>query len=168
MYQSTPVRTKEQENDRIYHFDLGDILPERVLLVNISMFIISLIAKSNQHHQGIVVQRVLTDTEMRVLLPLLASPSYCPHEVLQASYHSNYDILLGAIFPTRESTLSDWNCLVEEYRLRLYAADAQGTKRRTMRGVYNALFSLRQKLEEFGFTIRARKDGYYLSSLVRG
>lgn len=167
MYQSTPVHTKEQGNDRIYHFELDNILPERMLLVNISTFIISLISKSDEQHQSIVVQRVLTDTEMRVFLPLLASPTYCPHEVLQAGYHSNYDILLGAVFPTRESTLSDWNGLVEEHRSRLYAADERGTKRRTMRGVYNALFSLRQKLEEFGLTIRARKDGYYLSPLAR-
>jgi hypothetical protein len=56
-----------------------------------------------------------------------------------------------------------WNKQVQEYRKQLSEAKERGTLRKEMRGVYNALFSSRQKLEGLGITIRPRKDGYYLA-----
>jgi hypothetical protein len=37
----------------------------------------------------------------------------------------------------------------------------QKAKRVEMRGIYNALFGLRQKIEQLGLTVRSRRDGYY-------
>jgi hypothetical protein len=55
---------------------------------------------------------------------------------------------------------------VQEQRDRLYLAQQKKAKRTEMRGVYNALFSLRQKLEQLGLTVRSRRDGYYLALLT--
>lgn len=165
MHQANRVSIKEARSDRIHVFDLGNVLPDCTFLVNISMSILSLLRKEQEPSEHIIAQRVLTQTEMRVLLPLLSSPASCPQEVLQASYYCTYDVLHQAIFAESEAAIAQWNALVEEYRQRLSEADRKGTRRSELRGVYNALFSLRQKLEQLGITIRARKDGYYLAVL---
>ncbi len=164
----TRFNPKETKRDIFHLFDLGDILPGHELLVNVSISIVSLLLKEHEQDAHVIAQRVLTDTEMRVLLPLLASPSCCPQEVLQASYHCTYEILLQSIFFTDANIIAQWNNLVQEYRRRLCDASQRRTRRMEMKGVYNALFGLRQKLEQLGLTIRSRQDGYYLSPLARG
>lgn len=159
---------KKLRNDRLHLFDLGGLLPGYGMLVNLTMPIVSLLAREHESRTPIIAQLVLTDTEMRVLLPLLASPSCCPQEVLQASYHCTYEVLLQSIFSADGSTMLQWNELVQEYRCRLYKAGQHKARRTEMRGVYNALYSLRHKLEQLGLTIRSRKDGYYLSPVEPG
>lgn len=164
MNQTIYLRSKEVASDRLHLFDLENLLPGYVLLVNVSTPIVSVLLKRHEQESSIIAQRVLTDTEMRVLLPLLASPSCCPQEVLQASYHCTYEVLLQSIFPANGIVSVQWNELVQEYRRRLCDADQRKARRAEMRGIYNALYSLRQKLEQLGLTIRSRRDGYYLAS----
>jgi len=168
MDQVTCLRPKEIGNDRLHLFDLGNLLPGHEMLVNLSIPIVSFLSKEHGQEVSIIAQRVLTDTEMRVLLPLLASPSCCPQEVLQASYHCTYEVLLQSIFSADGNIMLQWNELVQEYRRRLCEAGQHKARRVEMRGVYNALYSLRQKLEQLGLTIHSRKDGYYLSSVAPG
>ncbi len=156
------MRLEDASNDRLYLFDLGEVLPSHQLLVNVTIPIVTFMSKQQEEIAAVIAQRILTDTEMRVLLPLLASPSCCPQEVLQASYHCTYEILLQSIFPSNDVASIQWSNIVQEYHQRLYEADQ---RRVEMRGVYNALYSLRRKLEQLGLTIRSRKDGYYLVGL---
>lgn len=164
MNQAASLCIEEVRNDMFHLFDVEDLLPSCQILVNVSIPIVSFLAKGKKP-TSIIAQRVLTDTEMRVLLPLLASPACCPQEVLQASYHCTYEILLQSVFPLSGSTTVQWNELVEEHRHRLWDANERKTRRMEMRGIYNALYTLRQKLEQVGLTVRSRKDGYYLSAL---
>ncbi|HEY0754438.1 MAG TPA: hypothetical protein VGD98_10780 [Ktedonobacteraceae bacterium] len=115
-----------------------------------------------------MAQRILTSSEIRILLPVLAFLPCCPQEVLQASYSCSYEVLIQALFSTNAKIIAQWDSLVQEHRLRLVDASQQKTRRRAMKGVYNALFALRQKLEHLGLTIRSRQDGFYLSPCVSG
>jgi hypothetical protein len=159
------IQSPEARKDIFYLFDLGSSLADCKLLVNISISVVSLLSKEHEQNGHIVAQRILTDTEMRVLLPLLASPTCCPQEVLQASYHCTYEILLQSMFSSDMGAKARWNELVQERQNRLVIAHQQRARRVEMRGVYNALFGLRQKLEQLGLTVRSRRDGYYLSLL---
>jgi hypothetical protein len=146
-------------------FDLADLFPGRKLLVNVSTSIVSLLPGDGDQDTYVIAQRILTEAEMRMLLPLLASPTCCQQEVLQASYYCAYELLLQSVLSLDVKTSAKWKALVQEQRDRLDHAQQKKGKRTEMRGVYNALFSLRQKLEQLGLTVRVRRDGYYLALL---
>ena len=156
----------KKDIDTFRLFDLGDLLPDRRILVNVSISVVSLLVKEYGSEVRVLAQRVLSESQMRVMLPLLSFPSCCPQEVLQASYYCTYEVLLRSFLSPDANAIVAWNELVHEYRSRLVEAKEKGTRRKEMRGVYNALFSCRQKLEELSITIRSRKDGYYLAPLV--
>jgi hypothetical protein len=153
---------EEAGNDTCFSFDLDLFIPNCQMVVNVSASIISLLSKEQVQNRCIISQRVLTNTEMRVLLPLLESPFCCPQAVLHASYHCTYEDLLQSL----HSPTAQWEKLVQEHHHLLDVAYQQKTQREEMRGVYNALFSLRMKLRQLGLTIRSRREGYYLSSLA--
>lgn len=148
------------QQDVLCIFDLTDIYHGYKLLVNVSLSIISLL-DSNQV-DGVIAQRVLTEAEMRVLLPLLDAPLCCQQEVLRASSICTYEFLLQSLLSPDGRTSQEWDGLVQEQRERLNLASEQKAKRREMRSVYNTLFSLRPKLEQLGLTIRVRRTGYYI------
>jgi hypothetical protein len=167
MGRNIPVQLKgTMRNDVVRLFDLNDYFPDCKLLVNISASIISLLSRDHEEDTCIIVQRILTEIEMRMLLPLLVSPKCCRREVLRASYYCTYEILLQSMLFSDVDTNVQWDGLVQEHHHHLYIAHQRKTKRTEMRGVYNALFGLRQKLEQLGLTIRVQKEGYYLSCLV--
>jgi hypothetical protein len=155
-------------NDTFCIFDLVDIFPGHMLLVNISLFIISLVSHDLEQSNCIIAQCILTDTEMRMLLPLLDNPTCCQKEVLQAGYYCTYEFLLKALVSPNVQTTNEWNAFVRVQWERFHLASAKKGKRAGRRGVYNALFGLRQKLEPLGLTVRLRRDGYYLAPLVEG
>jgi hypothetical protein len=72
--------------------------------------------------------------------------------------------LLKSLFSPDVST--QWDELVQQQRNYLNHAQEQKAQRTAMRGVYNAMYGLRQKLEQFGLTVRVRRAGYYLASFV--
>jgi hypothetical protein len=158
------IEARNSENnvqqDFISFFELVDLCPGCALLVNISYSIISLLPVGQSGY--VIAQRILTEAEMRVLLPLLDSPTCCQQAVLQASYYCKYELLVKVLMSPDVSTTKKWNELVQEQRDRLHLAQQKKTTRTEMRGVYNALFGLRQKLEPLGLTIRSKRNGYYL------
>lgn len=157
----------ETKSDIFHLFDLEEIYPGCKLLVNVSTSIVSLLSRNHGQDALFVAQRILTASEMRVLLPLLAFLPCCPQEVLQASYYCEYSTLLQALFSTNSNIIAQWDRLVQEHRLRLTDASQRRTRRKEMKGVYNALFALRQKLGQLGLTIRSRQDGFYFSPLAQ-
>lgn len=166
MNQNIQINQSQAKNDIFCLFDLADLCPGRKLLVNVSTSIVSLLPGNGDPDEYVIAQRILTEAEMRMLLPLLDSPTCCQQEVLQASYSCTYDFLLQAMVSPNGKTNVEWNDLVQQQRDRLHLAQQKKAKRTEMRGVYNALFSLRQKLEQLGLTVRVRRDGYYLSLLA--
>ena len=146
-------------------FGLANMLPGHTLLVNVSFFILSLSYFDSNHENCIIAQRILTEGEMHMLLPLLENPTCCKPEVLQASYSCTSELLLQALFSSDVSTSKQWNELVQQQRDLLRLASEQKAKRTKMKGIYNALYSLRRKLEQLGLTIRVREGGYYLAPL---
>lgn len=166
--QDIHMHQNETKNDVFRLFDLATLFPGRKLLVNVSTSIVSLLSGNRDQGNSVIAQRILTEAEMRMLLPLLDSPACCQQEVLQASYYCTYDTLLQAMLFSDMNTRLQWNKLVQEQRDRLHLAQEKKARRTEMRGVYNALFGLRQKLEPLGLTIRVRRNGYYLALLVKG
>jgi len=168
MNQNVHISQSKAKNDIFCVFDLADLFPGRKLLVNVSTSIISLLSGDQDQDAYMVAQRILTEAEMRMLLPLLESPTCCQQEVLQASYYCTYEFLLQSMLSSDVKTSTQWDKLVQEQRDRLHSAQQKKAKRTEMRGVYNALFGLRQKLEQLGLTVRSRRDGYYLALLADG
>jgi len=166
MNQNIQINPSQAKNDIFCLFDLADLHPGRKLLVNVSTSIVSLLPGSCDPDEYVIAQRILTEAEMRMLLPLLDSPTCCQQEVLQASYSCTYEFLLQSMLSPNGQTNAQWNELVQQQRDRLHLAQQKKAKRTEMRGVYNALFSLRQKLEQLGLTVRVRRDGYYLSLIA--
>jgi hypothetical protein len=101
-----------------------------------------------------------------MLLPLLSDPVCCQQEVLQASFYCTYEFLQKSLFLPDVSTNKQWNELVQEQRDRLYVAQQKKARRTEMKGVYPVLFGLRKKLEQFGLTIRVKRERYYLSPFI--
>jgi hypothetical protein len=166
MNQNIQVNQSKTKNDIFCLFDLADLCLGRKLLVNVSTSIVSLLPGDCDPDKYVIAQRILTEAEMRMLLPLLDSPTCCQQEVLQASYSCTYEFLLQSMLSSDGKASVQWSKLVQEQRDRLYLAQQKKSKRTEMRGVYNALFGLRQKLEQLGLTVRSRRDGYYLALLV--
>jgi hypothetical protein len=154
------ARENSVQQDFVHLFELVDLCPGWNLLVNISCSIISLFTVEQSSY--VIAQRILTEAEMRMLLPLLENPTCCQQAVLQASYYCTYEFLVKALISPDVSTTKEWNELVQEQRNRLHLAQQKKATRTEMRGVYNALFGLRQKLEPLGLTIHSRRNGYYL------
>src|SRR5579859_7936890 len=141
--------------DSFWLFDLSELASGRKLLINVSLSIVSLLPGKNDPVNYALAQRILTQNEMRVLLPLLNAPTRCQQAVLQASLCCTYELLLCSLFDPDAKIRSQWDTLVEVQRDRLTRAQEKRSQRVEMRGVYNALFTLRQKLEPFGLTIRS-------------
>src|SRR5436305_8533854 len=77
--------TEELEGE-LSLFSLDGLLPaDQAFSVNTECLIISLISTNPTSRNPILLQRLVTEAQMRVLLPLLQSPHYCPHQVLSAS-----------------------------------------------------------------------------------
>jgi hypothetical protein len=168
MNRNVHIQQNKAKNDIFCLYDLADLFLGRKLLVNVSNSIVSLLPGEHDQDEYIIAQRILTEAEMRMLLPLLGSPTCCQQEVLQASYYCTYEFLLKSMLSSDVKINAQWSELVQEQRERLYLAQQKKAKRTEMRGVYNALFSLRQKLEQLGLTIRVRRDGYYLTLFADG
>lgn len=157
------------ENDQFCLFELEAPFLGRSLLVNISKSIISLLPGESDQCEHVIAQHILTEAEMRMLLPLLENPTCWKPAILQASYCCTYEFLLQSLlFSDDANTNPQWNELVQQQRERLQHAQQKKTQRNEMRAVYNAIFGLRPKLEQLGLTIRVRRDGYYLGLLVEG
>lgn len=76
-------------------FSLDGLLPVgQALSVNTDCLVVSLISTNLTSGNPILLQRLLTEAQMRLLLPLLQSPHYCPHQVLYASLSCSYRGLL--------------------------------------------------------------------------
>jgi hypothetical protein len=123
-------------------FELADLFPGRKLLVNASVFIVSLLPGKHDQDEYVIAQRLLREAEMRMLLPLLENPTCCQQAVLQASYSCTYECLLQSLLFSDANTNQRWKELVQEQRERLERAQQKKAQRTEMRAVYNALFGL--------------------------
>src|SRR5260370_4724124 len=115
----------------------------------------------------ILLQRLLTELQMRLLLPLLESPHYCPHEVLYTSLFCSYRGLLARHFSSDSTAREEWLAAMQETRSLLERAQAQGMWRKELKQIYNTLSELRAKLRPFGLGISISTSGsaYALISL---
>jgi hypothetical protein len=104
---------------------------------------------------------------MRILLPLLKFPHYCPHDVLYTSLSYSYQKLLAGLFSSDSTARDEWVAAVQETQLVLERAQAQGVWRKELKQLYNILSELRAKLRPFGLgiSISTSKSAYALTSL---
>jgi hypothetical protein len=149
-------------------FSLDGLLPvTQALSVNTDCLVISLVSTHAVSENPILLQRSLTELQMRLLLPLLESPHYCPHEFLYASLFCSCQGLLAGLFSPKRAAGEEWHAVVQEARLHLEHAQAQGMWRKELKQIYNVLSELRSKLRPFGLGISASTSGsaYALISL---
>ena len=149
-------------------FSLEGLLPiDQALSVNTCHLVISLISRNLAKGNLILLQRRLAEPQMRLLLTLLESPSYSPHEILYASLFCTYQGLLEGLFSSRSLPGEEWQETVEEKRAFLQRAHESGTWKRDLKPLYNALSKLRDKLRPFGLGISVSESGaaYALISL---
>jgi hypothetical protein len=149
-------------------FSLDGLLPVgQALSVNTECLIISLISTNSMGGNPILLQRLLTEAQMRLLLPLLQSPHYCPHQVLYASLSCSYRGLLAGLFSSKYTATREWQAIVQKANLLLEQAQVQGTWRKELKQLYNVLSELRPKLHPFGLGISVSSAGaaYVLVSI---
>ncbi len=135
-------------------YPLEGLLPAgQGLSVNTTYLVISLISRNSANGNPILQQKLLTEPQMRLLLPLLQSPYYCPHQVLYASLSCSYRGLLAGLFSSDSTTTKEWAATLEESRARMRRAHELGTSKKELKHVYNTLSQLRTKLRSFGLAI---------------
>src|SRR5260370_6930161 len=86
---------------------------------------------------------------MRLLLPLLESPHYCPHEVLYTSLFYSYRGLLAGLFSSNSTAREEWQATIEAKRVFLQRALESQTRKRELKPLYNALSKPPSKLLPF-------------------
>jgi len=157
-----------QRGDDLLLFPLEGLLPAgQALSVNTTYLVVSLVLTNSTSENPILLQRLLTELQMRLLLPLLESPHYCPHEVLYTSLFYSYRGLLAGLFSSNSTAREEWQATIEEKRVFLQRALESQTRKRELKPLYNALSKLRSKLRLFGLEITISTSGsaYALISL---
>src|SRR3989454_8082604 len=157
-----------QREDDLLLFPLEGLLPAgQALSVNTNYLILSLVLTNSTSVNPILLQRLLTELQMRLLLPLLESPHYCPHEVLYTSLFYSYRGLLAGLFSSDCTAREEWQTTIEEKRVFLQRAHESGSLKRDLKPLYNALSKLRSKLRPFGLeiAISTSRSAYALISL---
>jgi len=135
------------EHEEILHFSFASILPDNATLAlhPIKKTLAYLIDDDGRPRMEHI--ELFTDTELRVMLPLFENaPSYCPHEVLYASY-------------TRGNTAEG---TVARCRTFLLEAQRTGVWDMEIRPLRNAMSRARLKLRAFGIDIKSLIDTGYL------
>jgi hypothetical protein len=157
-----------ERKDDLHFFPLEGLLPaDQALSVNTAYLIVSLVSTNSVSGNPILRQRPMTELQMRLLLPLLESPHFCPHEVLYASLFCSYRGLLAGLFSSDCTARKEWQTTIEEKRVFLQRAHESGSLKRDLKPLYNALSKLRSKLRPFGLeiAISTSRSAYALISL---
>ena len=161
-----PPFTDERESE-LPLFSLDGLLPVgQALSVNTDCLVVSLVSTNAASGNPILLQRLVTELQMRVLLPLLEAPCYCPHEFLLASLYCSYQGLLTGLFSPERAAGEEWLAVVQQTRLLLECAQVRGTWRKELKQLYNMLSELRTKLRPLGvgITVSASGSAYALIS----
>jgi hypothetical protein len=142
-------------------FVLDGLLPvDQALSVNTAYLIVSLISmKTAASTNPILTQSLLTEMQLRLLLPLLKSPRCCSHETLLASFFCSYRGLLAGLFSTQPAARDEWLAVIQETGMLLERAQTQGRWRKELKHLYNVLSELRVKLRPFGLGIAICTSG---------
>jgi hypothetical protein len=96
----------------------------------------------------ILMQSLMTELQLRVLLPLLESPQYCSHQ-----------LLLANLFAPQGAGREEWLAIMQQTTVLLERAQAQGRWRKELKHLYNVLSELRTKLRPFGLGIAICTSG---------
>lgn len=156
------------QEDGLHLYTLEGLLPTgQVLSVNTSHLVLSLISRNSTNGNLILLQSRLAEPQMRLLLTLLQSPPYSPHEILYASLFCSYQGLLEGLFSPTNLCGEEWQTTIEEKRIFLQHAQETGTWKRDLKPLYNALSKLRDKLQPIGLgiSVSSAEVGYVLISL---
>src|SRR5436305_1950648 len=96
-------------------FSLSGVLPiDQPLSVNTDCLVISQVTTNPVNEIPILLQSLLTEQQMRVLLPLLKWPLSCSHELLPTSLFCSWQQLLAGFFTTQGTAREEWLALVQK------------------------------------------------------
>lgn len=138
------------EPENILHFSFASLLPDgAVFAIHPTKKTLAYLTDDDGRPRMQHIE-IFTDVEMRVLLPLFEeTPSYCPHEVLYASYMRGN---------TADSTVAKCRKFLQE-------AQMSGVWDQEIRPVRNAMSRARLKLRAFGIDVRSIIDTGYLLTI---
>lgn len=137
-----PPCADEREGELPF-FSLDGLLPiGQALSVNRRCLIVSLISTNSMSANPVLLQSLVTELQLRVLLPLLESPHYCSHQ-----------LLLASLFVPQGAGRDEWLAVMQETGVLLERAQHLGTLRKELKQLYNVLSELRAKLRPFGLGI---------------
>src|SRR5437660_10529605 len=109
------ARTSRRPYDDLFLFSLDGLLPvDQAVSVNTDCLVISLVFTTPTGRNPILLQRLLTEPQMRLLLSLLEFPHCCPHDVLYASLYCSYQGLLAGLFSSESATREEWQTSVQK------------------------------------------------------
>ncbi len=128
-----PAYTSEWEGGLPLFFLIGLLPVDEALSVNTDCLVVSLVLTNSTSGNPILRQRLLTESQMRLLLTLLQSPHYCPHEVLYAGLFCSFQGLLAGLFSSEHIAREEWLTAIRETGLRLEHAEAQGMLRKELK-----------------------------------
>ena len=162
------LSSSNEWEDELRFYPLEGLLPvDQALSVNTTYLVVALIARKSANGNPIRLQKLLTGPQMRLLLPLLQSPHYCPHQVLYAGLFCSYRGLLAGLFSTDNMATQEWVATLEESRIRMQHAHELGNWKKELKQLYNTISELRIKLRPFGLgiVISVTESAYTLVSL---
>ena len=162
-----PLYADEWKGELPFFFLNGVLPADQALSVNTDCLVISLVSTKPVHGNPILSQSLLTEQQLRVLLPLLKWPHSCPHGLLLASLFCSWQRLLDGFFATQGTAREEWLGVVQETAVLLERAQEQGTGRKELKQLYNVLSELRAKLRPFdiGIAIHTWRVAYALVAL---
>jgi hypothetical protein len=142
----------DEENLRLFSLE-GLLPPGQALSVNTSYLIVSLISTTLVNGNPILLESRVTETDMRLLLTLLASPYYCSQEALLASLFCSYQGLIAGLFSPDSTAKEEWQNTVAEQHLLLQRTQEGGAWKKELGPLSKTLSKLRSKLHPFGLEI---------------
>lgn len=137
-------------------------LISRSVVINCTHSILTLLSSDSDQIKPILVQVMLTQVDMRMILPLFSYQNVCDQAMLLAALECEYNLLLRNYLLDDTASKNQFSGLIVEARARLNRVQGDG-QRTVMKGVYNAIFYLRQKLAALGVTVLSKGEGYYLA-----
>jgi hypothetical protein len=144
----------DESESELFFSVLDGLLPvDQALSVNTAHLIVSLVSTKPASANPILMQRLLTEMQLRLLLSLLKSPRCCSYEILLASFFCSYRGLLAGLFSPQPAARDEWLAVVQEAGMLLERAQMEGTWRKELKHLYNMLSELRIKLRPFGLGI---------------
>ncbi len=160
----------ERGGDEPIHISLEDLLPaEQQVVVDLKNRIVTLLYSDPLGRSKILTQQILSPKAIRVFIPLLKSPDYCPYEALRASIECPEEVLQKVLILPAIKSFEELQPFIDDYSQSLQDAQRQGSEawEWEVRPIRRAIGDLMNSLLPFGLGVFSlRSSGYRLGRAI--